>query len=366
MEHIAIDLGGRKSQICVRGSDGNIVEERSCSTALLGEYLAKRPQSRVIVETCSEAFHVADQALALGHEARVVPATLVRELGVGARRTKTDRRDAQKLSQVSCQIDLPSVHIPSTKSRERKRLCGARDRLVSARTLLINNVRGWLRTIGSPLKKVSSESFSRRLREASEEEGRAIPSEIERELVVIEVLSKQIAEADKDVKCEAKADPVSHRLMTVPGVGPVTSVRFLAAIDNVSRFPSAHAVESYLGLVPGENSSSERQQRTSITKAGSPALRAVLVQCAWVAWRTAPSHPMVIWAKEVAKRRGVRVAIVALARKLVGILYAIWRDGTTYEAKRSSSVVIPEEPSEEEIIALFSTRSKAKHVENQA
>ena len=366
MEHIAIDLGGRKSQICVRGSDGEILEEKSHPTALLGEYLAKRPQSRVIVETCSEAFHVADQALALGHEARVVPATLVRELGVGARRTKTDRRDAAKLSEVSCRIDLPSVHIPSTKSRERKRLCGARDRLVSARTLLINNVRGWLRTVGSPLKKVSSESFPRRLRQACEEEGRAIPSEIERELLVIEVLNKQIAEADKDVRCEAKADPVSHRLMTVPGVGPVTSVRFLAAVDNVSRFPSAHAVESYFGLVPGENSSSERQQRTSITKAGSTALRAVLIQAAWSAWRCAATDPMVIWAKEVAKRRGVRIAIVALARKIVGILYAMWRDGAAYEAKRSSDVVIAEEPSEEAIIALLSTGSKPLSVKNQA
>jgi hypothetical protein len=85
MEHLAIDLGGRESQICVRASDGKIVEERRCRTAALPAYLATRPSSRVVVETCSEAFAIADAALLAGHEVRVVPGTLVRSLGVGAR-----------------------------------------------------------------------------------------------------------------------------------------------------------------------------------------------------------------------------------------------------------------------------------------
>ena len=76
MEHLAIDLGGRESQICVRSSGGQIVEERRCRTAALAEYLARRPKCRVVMETCSEAFGVADAALTVGHEVRVVPATL--------------------------------------------------------------------------------------------------------------------------------------------------------------------------------------------------------------------------------------------------------------------------------------------------
>src|SRR5256885_6139377 len=119
MEHIAIDLGGRESQICVRAADGQVVEEKRCATKGLKKYLASRPKSRVIVETCSEAFGVADIAVAAGHEVRVVPATLVRVLGVGARGTKTDRRDAQILSEVSCRIELPSVHVPAQESRRK-------------------------------------------------------------------------------------------------------------------------------------------------------------------------------------------------------------------------------------------------------
>jgi transposase len=127
--------------------------------------------------------------------------------------------------------------------------------------------------------------------------------------------------------------------MTAPGVGPVTAVRFVAALDEAARFPNAHALESYLGLTPGENSSSERQRRTGITKAGPRELRRALVQAAWTAFRTQPSAPMVRWATQIAARRGRFIAIVALARKMAGILFALWRDGTSYrpaEAARST------------------------------
>lgn len=164
MEHLAIDLGGRASQICVRRSDGQIVEERRCRTAALPAYLATRPPSRVVVETCSEAFGIADAALSVGHEVRVVPATLVRSLGVGARGLKTDRRDAQVLSEVSCRIDLPSVHVPSRQARQRKTLCGMREALVGARTKLINTVRGWLRTEGRRPRGGDVTTFTARVR----------------------------------------------------------------------------------------------------------------------------------------------------------------------------------------------------------
>jgi len=111
----------------------------------LPAFLAARPRSRVVVETCSEAFGIADAALQAGHEVRIVPSTLVRSLGVGARWLKTDRRDAQVLSEVSCRIDWPSVHVPTAQARQRKTLCGMREALVSARTKLVNTVRGWLR-----------------------------------------------------------------------------------------------------------------------------------------------------------------------------------------------------------------------------
>jgi transposase len=162
-----------------------------------------------------------------------------------------------------------------------------------------------------------------------------LPEHVERLLKVIDSLNEQIAAADQELQVLAENDPVCRRLMSVPGVGPVTSVRFLAAIDDSSRFDSAHAVQSYLGLTPGENSSSDRKQRTGITKAGPAPVRAVLVQAAWSLRRTRPLHPICQWATKVEQRRGKFVATVALARKLAGILFAIWRDGSVYDANRA-------------------------------
>jgi transposase len=149
MDHIAIDLGGRESQICVRSGDGTILEETAWPTASLGKYLAKGEKSRVVVESCAEAFAVADAALQAGHEAVVVPASLVRALGVGSRGLKNDIRDGRNLSEASCRMSrLPSVHVPAALSRQRKCMCTAREALVSTRTKLINSARGWLRTLG--------------------------------------------------------------------------------------------------------------------------------------------------------------------------------------------------------------------------
>jgi transposase len=336
MEHLAIDLGGKESQICVRRSDGQIVEERRCRTATLPAYLATRPRSRVVVETCSEAFGIADAALGLGHEVRVVPGTLVRSLGVGARRLKTDRRDAQILSEVSCRIDLPSVHVPSRQARERKTLCGMRDALVGSRTKLINTVRGWLRAERRCPRGGQAATFTARVRALFPDT--ALPAHVERQLRALDALNDVIADADRELAAVARADPIAPRLMTVPGVGPSTAVRFVAALDEIGRFSGAHTVESYLGLVPGEDSSAGRTRRTSITKAGPTELRWCLVQAAWAARRARRKDPMQRWADEVEKRRGTRVAVLALARKLAGILYAIWRDGTEYEPRRSGAV----------------------------
>jgi transposase len=298
MDHVAIDLGGRESQICVRRPDGTVVEERRVRTGALPTYLQGRAVSRVIVETCSEAFWVADAAQAAGHEVRVVPATLAPTLGIGARRLKTDRRDAQVLSEVSCRIDLPSVHIPRPDARAAKTLCGMRDGLVRSRTLLINTVRGWVRTQGRRLGTGGVLSFGPRVRTAF---GAALPGYVDRQLQAIEHLHAAIADADREVGALAAADPVARRLMTVPGVGPVTAVRFLAAIDDRTRFTGAHAVEAYVGLVPGQDSSGPRTRYLGITKAGSPALRWCLVQAAHCAKRTLKPGPLRDWVDAVAR-----------------------------------------------------------------
>jgi len=337
VNHVAIDLGSKESQVCIRRSDGEIVQEARHPTRKLGQVMKDWEPSRVILETSAEAFAIADQALSAGHEVRVVAATLVKTLGVGSRGLKTDVRDARVLSEVSCRIDLPSVHIPSELSRRLKTSCGAREVLVSTRTKMINNVRGWMRGGLWKIRPGGPSTFADRVRATAKANEREIPTHIERELVVLDVLTTQLREADRELAELAKANPVARRMMTMPGVGPVTALRFLAALDDVGRFSTAHSVSSYLGLTPGERSSAEKQQRTGITKAGPKILRSVLIQGAWVALRRRPTDPMVRWANQIAERRGRHVAVVALARKMSGILFAMWRDGTDYRAMKGAA-----------------------------
>jgi transposase len=330
VDHCAIDLGGRKSQVCVRSPDGRLLFEGPYETRSLSEFLRLLPRSRVIVETTAEAFRVADAAKEAGHEVRVVPATLVRSLGVGARKTKTDRRDARALSEVSCRIDLPSVHIPSARSREWKAICGMHDALISARTKLINNLRGWMRGQGLRVSKGNADTFAQRMAKFD-----VLPDYVRSQLEALAALTEKIRASEKRIEALSR-DELCQRLMTVPGIGPSSAVRFVAAIDEIARFESAHKVESYLGLVPGESSSSERQQRLSITKAGPSSVRWVLDQAAWslqIRCRNPAAKPLQLWAAEIARRRGPRIATIALARKLAGILFALWRDGTKYEQR---------------------------------
>jgi transposase len=344
MEHIAIDLGSRESQVCVRAAGGEILEERRVGTRSLGKYLAKRPKSRVVVEACAEAFAIADVSLTAGHETVVVPSSLAPSLGVGDRGIKTDTRDARNLSEASCRMSkLPSVHVPAKESRDRKSMCGMREGLVDARTKLINTVRGWARTKSlGVIRSGKPSTFPLRVKEHVVERGGTMPEYVELVLKAIQELSVQIDKADKHLEEIAAADPICQLLMTAPGIGPTTSVRFAAAVDDVSRFPNAHKVEAYLGLTPGENSSSARKRRTGITKAGPSRLRWVLVQAAWAARRYYKDHPIVLWSLEVEKRRGKQVAVMALARRLAGVMYAMWRDGTPYNKSHRQHLCAPD------------------------
>ena len=154
-------------------------------------------------------------------------------------------------------------------------------------------------------------------------------------------LNRQLAYADETIERVATHDERGQRLRTVPSVGPVTAAAFVATIDDVQRFRHAHQLEAYLGLVPRECSSGDTQRRGPITKAGSSRTRWLLIQAAVSILRRRPpeAEALRIWALHIAARRGKHVAVVALARRLAGILYALLRDGTVFRSRRSAPPV---------------------------
>src|SRR6185295_10263721 len=119
--------------------------------------------------------------------------------------------------------------------------------------------------------------------------------------------------------------PVVRRSMTTPGVGPITALTFRATVDDVRRFRDAGSASAFFGLVPREDSSAERQHRGRITKAGPSMPRSLLIQAAWVIWRQRirGGGALHAWVQRLADRRGKRIAVVALARRLTRILYAM-------------------------------------------
>lgn len=149
----------------------------------------------------------------------------------------------------------------------------SREALINTRTQLIGRVRGYVRARLGRVLRATPESLPKRVRKTLLDDPGGLPAHLERVLVVLETVSEQIADADTELHTLARADERMSRLMTVPGVGPVTATRFVAAIDDVGRFPTAASVASYLGLVPGENTTGFRTKRTRLTRAGAPQVR---------------------------------------------------------------------------------------------
>ena len=154
---------------------------------------------------------------------------------------------------------------------------------------------------------------------------------------VLMQLNTTLAEIDQAIETRARHDPMTQHLMTAPGVGPVVALTFQAVLDTPARFrKGAASASAFLGLVPSEDSSGERRVRGSITKTGPRDLRALMVQASWTLWRGKKSAGAALraWAHALAARRGRYVAVVALARRLTRILYALWRDQTDFAVRR--------------------------------
>jgi transposase len=164
---------------------------------------------------------------------------------------------------------------------------------------------------------------------------------IESLLQTFDHLCEQIKNLDAQIEAVVKQDPTCTRLQQIPGVGPQVALAFTTHIDDPARFPDADRLASYLALVPGECTTGGKVVRTSTIKAGPSHLKALLVQASWSMWRARPNAPMVLWARGIAEKRGKRIAITALARKLATVMWSMWRHGASYDPLRASTARMP-------------------------
>jgi transposase len=332
MLNIGLDLHKRETQVCILDEAGAVQLERRLPTtrAAFTALCRGQPPARLLLEAGTESEWVAQHLEALGQEVLVADPNYAPMYSTRQRAVKTDRRDARCLAE-ACRLGAYRlVHRPSARQRQVRAELAVRDSLVRTRTRYINLLRAQLRQQGLRLPSGSTEQVLPRLARVALPP--ALAATVAPLVALLGPLQQELAAADARVAALAASDAAVRHLDQVPGIGPVTAAAFVATLDDVTRFRNAHQVQAYLGLVPRERSSGERQHRGTITKHGSTRVRWLLVEAAWRLRRSRhPAHAALqAWAARIEARRGKRVAVVALARRLAGILYALWRDGSTY------------------------------------
>jgi transposase len=335
MDFGAIDLHKKESQIRIITGAGEIIDRRIATTRdRFAAVFGGRVPMRVLVEASTESEWVAQHLESLGHEVIVADPNYAPMYGHRTRRIKTDRRDVAALAE-ACRLGIyQAAHRRSAARSAMQWHITIRDQLVRTRTRAISLIRTAARMAGVHLRSGGAESFLDRL------DGVDLPDTVRTAIAplreVIETLNTEVADADRNLARIAEVDPVIQRLMTMPTIGAVTATAYVAALDDVARFRGASQVSSYLGLVPREYSSGEQQRKGHIVRSAHPRVQGLLVEAAWRVWRsTRPEvRPLQVWARQIAQRRGRRIAIVALARRLARILFAMWRDERPYQPSR--------------------------------
>jgi transposase len=348
MEHVGIDLGAAHSHLVVMTDSGELKARLKLRTSEVAEWLKLCSPSRVVMEACTQSPAMARLAMEAKHEACVVPGNVVRALGVGARGIKTDDRDAEMLARASVRNqELPSVHLRSEQSCSRREVISSRALLVESRKSIVLSVKSWLRGQLIHLKgRAVPSSFGATVRNAALARPEGLPKAIEVLLQTYDYLTEQIGELDEQIQDLVDNDSTCKRLRSIPGVGPHTSLAFTTHIDDPKRFASSEHLASYLALVPGEATTGGKTKRTGTIKAGPKHLKGLLVQSAWAMWRTRRADPIVLWARAIADKRGKRVAVIALARKIATIMWSCWKNETSYDpTKAARARALPEEPS---------------------
>ncbi|SHO61272.1 Transposase [Pseudoxanthobacter soli DSM 19599] len=253
---------------------------------------------------------------------------------------KTDRNDARGIAQMMRVHLFRPVHVKTLTSQKRRALLTARTLLQGKAIAIENDLRGLLRNFGLKVGMVGKVKYEDRIRELTE--GMPELAEIVEPLLAArQKLREEFAKLDRKVREEVRTDPVCRRLMTVPGVGAIVALAYAATIDIPARFRSSRSVGAVLGLTPVLNQSGESNRRGRVSRCGDGMLRSLLYEAAQVLLiRVRKWSWLKAWAMNVAKRRGLQKAIVALARRLAVILHRIWSDGTEFHWTREDAIAI--------------------------
>ncbi len=250
---------------------------------------------------------------------------------------KTDRNDARGIAQMMRVGLYRPVHVKTLRSQKLRMLLTHRKLLQSKAIAIDNDLRATLRNFGLKVGMVGTVKFEARIKELVE----GFPDLavlVEPLLIVRRVLREQVGILHRRLLAIVRDDDVCRRLMTVPGVGPVVALTYRATVDVPARFRNSKAVGAVFGLTPSKYQSGEVDRTGGISRCGDEMMRAMLYEAAHIMLvRSTKWSWLKAWAMQIARRRGLKKAIVALARRLAVILHRIWVDGTEFRWTREQA-----------------------------
>jgi transposase len=333
---VGIDIGKNSFHVVGHDQRGAIVLRQKWSRGQVETRFANMPPCLVGMEACVGAHHLSRKLKALGHDARLMPAKYVRPYSKGQ---KNDFRDAEAIAEA---VQRPTMKFVATKTAEQldlQALHRVRERLVSQRTGIINQIRAFLLERGVAVRQ------GLRFLRAELPHILATPPDVlsPRMVRVIEDLAgdwrrldERIEGLSAEIGVLAREDSGCERLMSVPGIGPIISSAMVAAIGTGDGFTKGRDFAAWLGLVPRQMSTGDRTILGKISKRGNRYLRVLFVQAAWVVLikpKTWERHGLKPWIEAAKKRLHHNVLAIALANKLARIAWSVLARGRDFEAR---------------------------------
>lgn len=335
---VGLDISLRETHVCIVDEAGTVLKE----TKVLTEPEAVAPVlkrfgdaiKRVGFEASSLSPWLSNELLKHGYPAIVVEARHMAS-ALGAMRNKTDRNDALGLAQMMRTGWFRKVHVKSDESHRLRILLTNRRNLKRKFLDIENSIRGTLKVFGIKMIRTTRGQFETDLRLRLTDEDPLLREMTEAMLLVRRTLLEQFNRCHSLLLKTVKEDKVCRRLMTVPGVGPVTALAFKTTIEDPKRFARSRTVGAHLGLTPKRYQSGSVDIKGRISKSGDGEMRTLLYEAASsLLTRVQQWSVLKAWGMALQKRSGHRRAVVAVARKLAIILHRIWVDETEFVASR--------------------------------
>jgi transposase len=344
MKHYAgLDVSVKETSICIVDETGKVCRELK---------VASHPEDllRVLQDPAWNLVRVGLEAGPLsqwlfnGLAEAGVPALCIEtrhaKAYLKAQINKTDRNDARGIAQMMRVNLFRPVHVKTLASQKRRALLTARKLLQEKAIAIENDIRGLLRNFGLKVGVASAVMFEQRIRELVE----GTPELGELMEVLLDArrkLREQFSKLHRKLLSIVREDEVCRRLMSVPGVGAVSALAFRATIDVPSRFRNSKAVGAVLGLTPAQHQSGESNWTGRISLCGDAMMRTLLYEGAQsILTRSVKWSWLKAWAMKIAKNRGLKRAIVALARRLAVIMHRLWVDGTEFRWTKEEAVSV--------------------------